>query len=127
MNIIVRQDTYSVYGTNVNNVDDRVDLTWKDISGSTKYFYATKFDFDVAKPNRIITGTSIFYNPKNITAPITVGPIVDNLADGKIIISDIQGPVNVGPNGVTSGLGLSKQLMKDLKVNDGDVVYFEIV
>jgi hypothetical protein len=127
MNIIVRQDTYRVYGTNVNNVDDRVDLTWKDISGSTKYFYATKFDFDVAKPNIIIKGTTIFYNPNNIKSPITINPIVDNPADGKIIISDIQGPVNAGPNGVTSGLGLSKQLMKDLKVNDGDVVYFEIV
>ena len=68
-----------------------------------------------------------FYNPNNIKSPITINPIMDNLADGKIIISDIQGPVNVGPNGVTSGLGLSKQLMKDLKVNDGDVVYCEIV
>ena len=127
MNIIVRQDTYRVYGTNVNNVDDKIDLTWKDISGSTKYFYSTKFNLDRGGVNRIIKGTSIFYNPNNIKSPITINPIMDNLADGKIIISDIQGPVNVGPNGVTSGLGLSKQLMKDLKVNDGDVVYFEIV
>jgi hypothetical protein len=50
MNIISRQTEHTI---------EPNPITWKDLSGSTKYFYSTKFDFDVAKPNLIIN-TSYF-------------------------------------------------------------------
>ena len=114
MNIISRQTEHPIEPSTI---------TWKDLTGSTRYFYSTRFDFDVAKPNLIIRGTTKFYNPKDIKTPITVPPV----GSGQINLNNITGPINVGPTGVKSGLALSKQLMKDLKVQDGDVVYFEII
>ena len=114
MNIISRQTEHTI---------EPNPITWKDLSSSTRYFYSTKFDFDVAKPNLIIKGTTKFYNPKDVKTPITVPPV----GSGQINVNNITGPINAGPTGVKSGLALSKQLMKDLKVQDGDVVYFEII
>ena len=114
MNIISRQTEHTI---------EPNPITWKDLSSSTRYFYSTKFDFDVAKPNLIIKGTTKFYNPKDVKTPITVPPV----GSGEINVNNITGPINAGPTLVKSGLALSKQLMKDLKVQDGDVVYFEII
>ena len=75
------------------------------------------------KEHRIIQGTTKFYNPNDVKNPITIAPA----ASGQINVNNISGPINVGPTGIKSGLALSKQLMKDLKVQDGDVVYFEII
>jgi hypothetical protein len=114
MNIVTRQTDHTI---------EPNPITWKELSGSTKHFFSTKFDFEIAKPNLIIKGTSKFYNPKDIKNPITMLPI----GTGQINVNNITGPINVGPTGIKSGLALSKQLMKDLKVQYGDVVYFEII
>ena len=115
MSIITRQSTNTVTPN---------PMTWDTIKDSNNYFYSLRFDYNVAKPNLIIQGKTKFYNPNNLNnAPIVIEP----LGTTAITASNIKGPINNGPNGVKSGIGMSKALMKALGIQDGDVVYFEIV
>ncbi len=115
MSIITRQNTNTVTPN---------PMTWNDIKDSNNYFYSLRFDYNVANPNLIVQGKTKFYNPNNLkNAPIVIEPI----GTTAITTSNIKGPINNGPSGVKSGIGMSKALMKALGVQDGDVVYFEIV
>lgn len=125
MSVIARQTKLSVYNTTLGNSEDKTSLKWSNIKDSKKYFYSIKFDYNVAKPDIIITGTGKFYNPNNVSKEIVVNPIPNTTT--QILASDIVGPVNNGPNIPGYGIGLSKQLMKDLNIQDGDVVYFDVV
>jgi hypothetical protein len=125
MSVIARQDIFNVYNTTLGNADDKVLLKWSNIKDSKNHFYSLKFDYSVAKPNTIITGTGKFYKPTAIEKPVIVAPIPSTTT--QILTKDIVGPVNNGPNLPGYGIGLSKQLMKDLDIQDGDVVYFNVV
>jgi hypothetical protein len=115
MSIITRQSTNTVTPN---------PMTWDTIKDSNNYFYSLRFDYNIAKPNLIIQGKTKFYNPNNLkNAPIVIEP----LGTTAITSSNIKGPINNGPNGIKSGIGMSKALMKALGIQDGDVVYFEIV
>jgi hypothetical protein len=124
MSVIARQTAFNVYNTTLGNSDDKVVLKWSNIKNSTKRFYSIKFDYSVAKPDTIITKTGKFYKPSDVTKEITVSPIPNT--SNQILVSSVVGPVNNGPNITGYGIGLSKQLMKDLNIQDGDVVYFNI-
>ena len=124
MSVIARQTTFTVYNTTLGNSDDKVLLKWSNIKDSKKRFYSIKFDYSVAKPDIIIGKTAKFYKPSDIGKEITVNPIPNT--SNQILVNDIVGSVNNGPNIVGYGIGLSKQLMKDLNIQDGDVVYFNI-
>jgi hypothetical protein len=113
MSIITRQNTYGIVPS---------PLTWSDIKASNNYFYSLRFDYDTSQPNSIIKGTTKFYNPNNLSKSVTITPISE-----AITINNIKGPINNGPSGVKSGIGLSPALMKALNLQEGDVVYFEIV
>jgi hypothetical protein len=109
----------------VNSRDNNKDLIfWSDMKQltDTNSFYASKFQItDVITPEKIISGTTEFLNPKNNKTtsipPIELSTITPN---------DIRGPINVGPNVNGYGIGMSTKLMRDLDLHENDVVYFRI-
>jgi hypothetical protein len=99
-------------------------FTWGNIRqfSDKNYFYSTRFILDKMDVNETLTDyKTLFLNPnknKNITVnhqdsldktkPIARGPI-DNIRDEK-----------------EYGIALSPKLMKDLDLQDGDIVYFKL-
>ncbi len=101
-------------------------LTWGELgkSNNTHNFYTTKFQLDKVSVNKIETGNTYFFNPKNGNY-LMVNPSYGNLSlpEGN---RTVNGAVSVGPNIDGYGIGLSYHLMKSLGLSDGDVVYFNI-
>jgi hypothetical protein len=96
-------------------------ILWNDIKNdNTHYFYAIKFDLRVSA-NFIIKAKTTFTNPSNGKS-ITVLPIGETVAE--INLSNISGAIHKGPSLDGYGIGLSKKLMSDLGIHDGEVVYF---
>jgi len=96
-------------------------ILWNDIKNdNTHYFYAIKFDLRVSA-NFIVKAKTTFTNPSNGKS-ITVLPIGETVAE--INLSNISGAIHKGPSLDGYGIGLSKKLMSDLGVHDGEVVYF---
>jgi hypothetical protein len=98
-------------------------ILWNDIKNdNTHYFYAIKFDLRVSA-NFILSAKTTFTNPANGKS-ITVSPIGETVTD--INLSNISGAIHKGPGVDGYGIGLSKKLMNDLGVHDGEVVYFTV-
>jgi hypothetical protein len=93
----------------------------------TNQFYSMKFDLSSSYPSLIISAKTTFLNP-NVKSPkpITVKPFqIEKPTDNSVIRPDnIWGPINRGPNVPGFGVALSKKLMTDLGLTDGQVVYF---
>lgn len=117
------------FGGNVYKPDDtkemwifnKIDggkIQFKDIKDNRQYFYACRFDQKNTKPSNIASYSPTFYNP-NGDQMISVSPVLTANNSG-----NIKGPVDVGPDVDGYGIALSPQLMKDLGLYDGDVVYF---
>lgn len=98
------------------NITDKV--TWSKLKDDkTNWFFSTKYALDVATPNKIIKPTTYFKNPNDKNGSIViVSPLT--------YITTPKGPINIGPKVTGYGIGLSSALMKELKLKDGDVVYF---
>ena len=96
-------------------------MTWKNISGysSENYFYSTHFQLDVASADKIISANTTFKNPYNNKIVK-----IDAYSSPTMTPKDIVGPINYGPTIAGYGIGLSRKLMLDLGLVDGDVVYF---
>jgi hypothetical protein len=111
-------DIISLY---VNNDKTQTKTTWADIKGtsSVESFYSSRFDLQVSKPNKIIDffGKTEFYNPQKNTYLALTSAFNNNT-------KRYTGPINRGPG--MDGIGMSKKLMKDLDLYDGDVVYFRL-
>jgi len=98
---------------------------WSEIKdkSSTKYFYTLPFNMDVLKDSSeildpTISNGTLFFNPKNnLTKSV---PSTSKLSGGDRFI---QGPCDFGSRG-DYGMTMSKALMKDLKLSNGDVIYF---
>jgi hypothetical protein len=105
-------------------------LKWNEIKNNegdtTQYFYSTRFDFSKASGDKIITAKTTFVNVTT-GASKTVEPSYKldtlTLAGGK---REYQGPLDVLPEIENFGIGLSPKLMKDLGLQPGDVVYFNM-
>jgi hypothetical protein len=98
-------------------------ILWNDIKNDNEhYFYAIKFDLRVSS-NFIISAKTTFTNPSNGKS-ITVSPIAENITE--INQSNISGAIHKGPASEGFGIALSKKLMRDLGLNDGDVIYFNM-
>jgi hypothetical protein len=98
-------------------------IKWSKLSGTTYKFYSTTFLLNVASADKIKTATTEFRNPNNgktfklepnYQLSETVGNIVAN------------GPVSNGPNLSGFGMGMSPSLMSELKLDEGQVVYFRL-
>lgn len=105
-------------------------LTWGEISrtngDNNQYFFTTRFDSVSKNANKIITATTTFCNPTNGTKK-TIPP---NFQLDQYTLNDeyrkYQGAIDILPDNGSYGVGLSPKLMKDLGLNDGDVVYFSM-
>ena len=103
-------------------------IYWQDIKDNkTNQFYSMKFDLSSSYPSLIISAKTTFVNPNGKTPKtITVKPLqIEKPTDNSVIRPDnIWGPINRGPNVPGFGVALSKKLMTDLGLTDGQVVYF---
>ena len=109
-------------------------LKWGEIKNSNKYFYSTPIDFSVVKTtDYLMTNSNTqFFNPlKKLNKTVTADSQLNSDNGARYV----NGPVDSGERVIQSsetgnseyfGLTLSKNLMKDLKLVDGDVVYFRI-
>jgi len=98
------------------NISDKV--TWSKIKDNKdSWFFSTKYALDVSSPNKIIKPTTYFKNPNDKNGSIVIVQPLEYITSPK-------GPINIGPKVTGYGIGLSSALMKELKLKDGDVVYF---
>lgn len=136
MSLLSRITSKQVQGTTTDNNGNYVSyLTWGDISQTNKHFYSLRFDLNVTSADFIFGtvnktdgvkishpgATTHFLNPKT-NKEVTIQPNGSN----PITRSNLTGPINVGPKLDGYGIALSKKLMSDLGLYDGDVVYFGI-
>jgi hypothetical protein len=109
-------------------------LEWSEIKNSNKYFYSCLFLVDKWGTNTVdelmFSSNTQFLNPLNNKSKTVTADSQLNSDNGTRYVN---GPVDSGErsinkDGQTSvyGLTLSKLLMKDLGLKDGDVVYFKI-
>lgn len=98
-------------------------IKWSTLSETNYKYYSTTFLLNVASSQKIKTASTEFRNPSNgkthklepsYQLAETLGTIVAN------------GPVSNGPNLSGFGMGMSPSLMSELKLFDGDVVYFRL-
>lgn len=109
--------------TNMSLVDS-APLPWSEIKDKSNslYFYSCKFSKKNASTSKITSGKTTFYNPKK---QITFHDIPFEVS-GSVGSRTVKGQINVGPNVTGYGLGMSQKLMDELKLVEGDVVYFKI-
>jgi hypothetical protein len=109
--------------TSINmNIANGVKLS--DLNGENDSFYITEFELSKSITTELVrTVKTTFKNPKNNKQVIitpnyqldsTIGPIKTD------------GPVSIGPSIENHGMAFSKRLMGDLRLVDGDVVYFRM-
>jgi hypothetical protein len=95
--------------------------TWADIKSTLFEFYSVRLKTDGKETEKLANLTTTFLNPKtNSTYELTSNI---NATTGKYDGAVHNGP---GSNEKNAGLGMSARLMKKLKLNDGDVVYFKL-
>jgi hypothetical protein len=103
-------------------------IYWQDIKDNkTNQFYSIRFDLSSTYPSLIISAKTTFVNPNKNKShePVSVSPLWNSESDSTVMTPlNIKGPINRGPNVPGYGVALSKKLMKDLDLVDGDVVYF---
>ena len=99
-------------------------IQWSTIKDSTYKFYSSTFQLSrIVNEEKIRTAVTTFKNPKN-GKTIVLNPSYQLDSTLGTIVAN--GPVNVGPNSTVYGMGMSNQLMTDLGLYDGDVVYFKM-
>ena len=98
-------------------------VLWSDVNNSDMRFYNLKFQLNVANSENIRTVTTEFKNPLN-NKTLILKP--DYQLDRSIGDIKVQGPISVGPRLDSYGMGMSPKLMSDLKINDGEVIYFRM-
>ena len=97
-------------------------ITWGDIKDDkNSQFYSTKFILSQKSATQIVNEfpNTQFMNP-NTNSSITIKNKYD-FSNKKFT-----GPVNIGPMIEGFGMGMSTKLMKDLKLYNGDIVYFRL-
>ena len=105
--------------TGARNPNNRI--IWDQMKNSSDYFFSIRFDKNTPI-SKIITYSPTFYNAKNMKLARGIAlPFYQIIPTAKVI-----GAINSGPSTGNYGIGLSPQLMKDLGLHDGDVVYFTI-
>ena len=105
-------------------------LTWEKTYSFTKdyYFYSTNFNFstDKVKVDDLIKMKTTFFNPKNKNVnKITINTEfkVNEDVDSPIKFSGAIDKMRVAE---PFGIALSEKLMTDLRLADGDIVYFNV-
>lgn len=125
-NYPIEENYNMVVASKIDNVGE---LKWSEISNtSSEYlFYSMNFNIDNGNPkitaNEVAKAVTTFVNPeKNKTIKVEKFSITGAAGSRKV-----NGPVDVGPNNGKYGVGMSRALMQKLELNDGDIVYFDMV
>ena len=115
---------YQINDTTNMSLVDSAPLPWSEIKDKSNslYFYSCKFSKKNVSTSKITSGKTTFYNPKK---QITFHDIPFEVS-GSVGSRTVKGQINVGPNVTGYGLGMSQILMDELKLVEGDVVYFNI-
>lgn len=100
-------------------------VLWSDVNNSDMKFYNLKFRLNVANADNLRLVKTEFKNPSNNKTLILEPEYQLDRSDNNIKIK-VQGPISVGPRLDNYGMGMSPQLMSDLKINDGEVIYFRM-
>jgi hypothetical protein len=97
-------------------------VTWGNISGTLSEYYSARVNITRTNKEDIFKYKTEFLNPKTSTKHVLESLV--NTANGIY-----NGPVHVGPPETIGnyGIGMSSILMKTLKLNEGDVVYFRLI
>jgi len=98
-------------------------VLWSDVNNSDMKFYNLKFQLNVANAKNIRDVKTEFKNPLNNKTLILEPEYQLDRSIGDI---KVQGPISVGPRLDNYGMGMSPKLMSDLKINDGEVIYFRM-
>jgi hypothetical protein len=100
----------------------QVEKTWKDISGSFNEYYSVRVNLTRTNKEDIFKYKTQFLNPKT-NATYTLQPLINSTNN------TYNGPIHVGPPETIGnyGIGMNTILMKTLKLNEGDVVYFRLI
>ena len=108
----------SVVMSLISRIDENPKITWGDVKFSKQKFYAARFD---ENPNNIKNGlgNTTFFSPRTKKTTTVTTTMVG---------SKYEGPIHVGPSLTIGsyGIGLSPQLMIELGIKDGDVIYFNL-
>jgi hypothetical protein len=103
-------------------------IYWKDISNTTttNYFYSTKILLNESKNgvDGLRNSTTMFLNPNRNSmknAPINI------TSSSSILTNSFDGPINVGPSSDIYSIALSRKLMRELGLVNGNDVYFRIL
>jgi hypothetical protein len=99
-------------------------LKWIDVKTHSvnSYYYAAKFDLDNVNADDVVKYVTTFVNPEN-SKKIVVNPSYSLNQDN----IKVQGPLDLFSPTNEYGIALSPKLMRDLNLQDGDVVYFNLV
>lgn len=128
---------FSANGQGVNAFSN-TKIKWDDALkySDTNLFYSTRFKLsDVPNLTKDKVAGNIFAASTEFLVPtsktgyksVTVLPIAPD-PNNALTPDKLQGPINIGPaEGIEYGIGLSKKLMKQLKLKDGDIVYFRLI
>lgn len=99
-------------------------IEWSKIKDSKYKFYSTTFKLSkILNEANIREVVTTFKNPKNGKTTVLNPSYQLDSSLGTIVAN---GPVNIGPNSTTYGMGMSNELMTELGLYDGDVVYFKM-
>jgi len=93
---------------------------WSDIKQTLSEYYSVRLD--ETNKSEILNLKTEFLNPRN-SNKYTLEHIVDH--NNNIY----KGPVHIGPtiSNENFGIGMNSELMKKLKLNEGDIVYFRLI
>ena len=99
-------------------------INYSTISSSNDRYFITNFQLSKSIDDDYIrTAKTTFKNPKNNNTVLLEPNYQLDPNLGTIVT---EGPVAVGPNDRKYGIGLSKKLMTELRLTNGDVVYFRM-
>jgi hypothetical protein len=112
---------------NVYDSEGNSGLKWSELSpfSATQKFYSTKFKIvGSITANHIITASTEFLNPNDNDYKYTLEPNyrLDRRSESLLV----QGPINIGPTIDGYGIAMSESLMKELKVHEGQIIYFRL-
>lgn len=112
-------DPMSVLSARTNT--PKIMKTWGDIKNTLFEFYSVRLKSNGKENENLSTFTTNFINPKT-------GHSYELVSNIDPAASRFDGIVHNGPgaNSKNAGLGMNARLMKKLKLNDGDVVYFKL-
>jgi len=104
-------------------------LIFKNVKTFTdKYkFYATKFIFDKVKIDDMINMETSFYNPSNGKEVLGLATVFDlERAPSNTTPVKFSGAIDIMKDTEPFGIAMSEKLMLDLKLKQGDIVYFNV-